>query len=130
MKGAPQLTVEDDLVPLSPRWCAHVSQQTKLALTLFHIIKTSLPSLLLSSKTMFYLFIAEWEKKMLENKICMNRMAATDLPGQDQQSDEEDEEVHRAHRLQVLQHSGSAHREESGRCNSAQMQSENSRISV
>lgn len=67
---------------------------------------------------------------MLENKICMNRMAATDLPGQDQQSDEEDEEVHRAHRLQVLQHSGSAHREESGRCNSAQMQSENSRISV
>lgn len=38
----------------------------------------------------------------------MNIKAATDLPGQDQQSDEEDEEIHRAHRLQVLQHSGSA----------------------
>lgn len=49
---------------------------------------------------------------MRENKICMNTKAATDLPGQDQQSDEEDEEIHRAHRLQILQHSGSVHREE------------------
>lgn len=40
----------------------------------------------------------------------MSIKAATDLPGQDQQSDEEDEEIHRAHRLQVLQHSGSARR--------------------
>lgn len=49
---------------------------------------------------------------MWENKICMNTKAATDLPGQDQQSDEEDEEIHRAHRLQILQHSGPAHTEE------------------
>lgn len=61
---------------------------------------------------MFYLFIAEWEKNMWENEICMNTKAATDLPGQDQQSDEEDEEIHRAHRLQILQHSGPAHGEE------------------
>lgn len=49
---------------------------------------------------------------MRGNKICMNTKAATDLPGQDQQSDEEDEEIHRAHRLQILQHAGSAHGEE------------------
>lgn len=58
---------------------------------------------------------------MGEDKICTDTKVATDLPGQDQQSDEEDEEIHRAHRLQVLQHSGPAHTGE---------RSENRHISV
>lgn len=61
----------------------------------------------------------------------MNTKAATDLPGQDQQSDEEDEEIHRAHRLQVLQHSGSAQRAEISGCRpSTQMQPENSQCNA
>lgn len=75
---------------------------------------------------MVYLSLAEWEKSVRGNKICMNTKAATDLPGQDQQSDEEDEEIHRAHRLQILQHAGSVHERRDQRVGpSTQTQGEN-----